>query len=226
LSLALKSGCPATETVVRQRRGSNERRLRVEAVHQCAGETIGRHIGPPDKRAAVLALATANEDAEARERKENAGRLRFMKFDEINSDAPCHRYWNRIMRLKAAVVYTFTRDITNDHSAQDAALILFKQQREVDASGVVIHPTVPGSGYILEYLDGLPGIKVDYKALEKAERAAKDGSASVTTSPQIRSKKLKCHRATGGVRQNARQNGQIRPSNAIRTPGMATAGRT
>jgi hypothetical protein len=40
LSLALKSGCPATETVVRQRRGSNERRLRVEAEHQCAGETI------------------------------------------------------------------------------------------------------------------------------------------------------------------------------------------
>jgi hypothetical protein len=85
---------------------------------------------------------------------------------------------------------------------------------------------VPGSGYILEYLDGLPGIKVDYKALEKAERAAKEGSASMTTSPQIRSKKLTCHRATGGVRQNARQNGQIRPSNAIRTPGMATAGRT
>jgi hypothetical protein len=69
---------------------------------------FGRHIVPPDKRAAVLALATANEDAEARERKENAGRLRFMKFDEINVDAPCHRYWNRIMRLKAAVVYTFT----------------------------------------------------------------------------------------------------------------------
>jgi hypothetical protein len=40
----------------------------------------------------------------------------------------------------------------------------------------------PGSGYILEYLDGLQGIKVDYKALEKAERAAKEGSASVTTS--------------------------------------------
>jgi hypothetical protein len=216
LFLALKFGCPATETVVRQRRGSNERRLRVEAEHQCAGETIRP----------VLALATANEDAEARERKENAGRLRFMKFDEIKLDAPCHRYWNRIMRLKAAVVYTFTRDITNDHSAQDAALILFKQQREVDASGVVIHPTVPGSGYILEYLDGLPGIKVDCKALEKAARAAKEGSASMTTSPQIRSKKLTCHRATRGVRQNARQNGRIRPSNAIRTPGMATAGRT
>jgi hypothetical protein len=44
LSLALKSGCPATETVGRQRRGSNEGRLRVEAKHQVLAGPFGRHI--------------------------------------------------------------------------------------------------------------------------------------------------------------------------------------
>src|SRR5256885_12267447 len=48
LSLPLKSGCPATETVVRQRRGSNERRLRVEAKHQVLTRPFGRHIAQPD----------------------------------------------------------------------------------------------------------------------------------------------------------------------------------
>ncbi len=53
LSLALKSGCPATETVVRQRRGSNERRLRVEAKHQVLARPFGRHIAQPDNSHSV-----------------------------------------------------------------------------------------------------------------------------------------------------------------------------
>ena len=53
LSLALKSGCPATETVVKQRRGSNERRLRVEAKHQVLARPFGRHIAQPDNSHSV-----------------------------------------------------------------------------------------------------------------------------------------------------------------------------
>ncbi len=48
LSLALKSGCPATETVGRWRRGSNGERLRVEAKHQVLTRPFGRHIAQPD----------------------------------------------------------------------------------------------------------------------------------------------------------------------------------
>jgi hypothetical protein len=53
LSLPLKSGCPATETVVRQRRGSNERRLFVEAKHQVLTRPFGRHIAQPDNSHSV-----------------------------------------------------------------------------------------------------------------------------------------------------------------------------
>ena len=53
LSLALKSGCLATETVVKQRRGSNERRLRVEAKHQVLARPFGRHIAQPDNSHSV-----------------------------------------------------------------------------------------------------------------------------------------------------------------------------
>ena len=53
LSLALKSGCPATETVVKQRRGSNERRLRVEAKHLALTRPFGRHIAQPDNSHSV-----------------------------------------------------------------------------------------------------------------------------------------------------------------------------
>jgi hypothetical protein len=48
LSLALKSGCPATETVLKQRHGSKVRRLRVEAEHQVLTRPFGRHIAEPD----------------------------------------------------------------------------------------------------------------------------------------------------------------------------------
>ena len=53
LSPALKSGCPATETVVKQRRGSNERRLRVEAKHLALTRPFGRHIAQPDNSHSV-----------------------------------------------------------------------------------------------------------------------------------------------------------------------------
>jgi hypothetical protein len=53
LSLALKSGCPATEIVVRQRRGSNEQRLRIQAKHQVLARPFGRHIAQPDNSHSV-----------------------------------------------------------------------------------------------------------------------------------------------------------------------------
>jgi hypothetical protein len=56
------------------------------------------------------------------------------------------------MRFKSLVIQVLTRDITNDHRAEGAARILFMQ-----------HENGNGSGWLPDYLDGLPAIKVDQK---------------------------------------------------------------
>ena len=62
-----------------------------------------------------------------------------MRIDKASTAAfmasPKMRHWNDIMRLKSAVVYTFLRDITNNHSPEDAARLLFREHRFVPGSG-------------------------------------------------------------------------------------------
>jgi hypothetical protein len=63
-----------------------------------------------------------------------------MRIDKASTTAfmasPKMRHWNDIMRLKSAVVYTFLRDITNNHSPEDAARLLFREHRFVARIGV------------------------------------------------------------------------------------------
>jgi hypothetical protein len=107
------------------------------------------HLVTPDKRAAVLARAVENEKAEQKEREKHNG---FNVIDVSDPEewkrhqaSPGFRYWNDVMQFKARLVYVFTRNITNNHSAADAAGLLFAR-----------HQMAPGSGYLEEYIDRLP----------------------------------------------------------------------
>jgi hypothetical protein len=104
------------------------------------------HLVTPDKRSAVLARAVENE----KEREEHGGRLNVIDAGDPEEwkryqASPGFRYWNSIMQFKARLVYVFTRNITNNHSAADAAELLFAR-----------HRMAPGSGYLAEYIDRLP----------------------------------------------------------------------
>jgi hypothetical protein len=97
----------------------------------------------PEKRAAVLTRALEVETAESAKRATNPfGLVDFS--DDSWKQSPGFRYWHCVMRFKARVIYTFTRDITNNHSEEDATKLLFSQQRGR-----------PGSGYLEHYLDGV-----------------------------------------------------------------------
>jgi hypothetical protein len=94
----------------------------------------------------LLYLVPAKKRAAARKDREKHGEFRMMSFAEIGFDtSPGLRYWNEIMQFKARAICTFVRDITNNHSAEDASRLLFRRQ-----------PDVSGSGYLEEYIDDLP----------------------------------------------------------------------
>ena len=98
---------------------------------------------PPNKRPDVLELATKNEQAEALER-EATGGFTLMVFSDVSDDLmnePGIRHGNAITRLKSLLIQVFVRDITNNHSAQDAAQILFAE-----------HPHGTGSRLLEDYL--------------------------------------------------------------------------
>lgn len=98
---------------------------------------------PPEKRAAALAKAVAVENARGERRKTDPLEMEFLDdgFSERFMKSPSFRYWNRVMRLKARLIYVFTRNITNNHSPEDAARLLFER-----------HHNVAGSGWLSEYL--------------------------------------------------------------------------
>jgi hypothetical protein len=119
---------------------------------------------PPEKRLEVIKQVAAKEELAAKKREERGDRLELMFFDEASMErweaSPANRYWNHIMRFKSLVIQIFTRDITNDHSKEKAAQILFME-----------HKNGHGSGWLPDYLDGLPALKVD---LKKAAALAQD----------------------------------------------------
>jgi len=101
------------------------------------------YLVPPDKRSELLALAGRNEEAKRKEREER-GRFILRNALELMADMdtrPGIRHWNAIMRLKSLIVQVFVRDITIDHSPQDAERILFAQ-----------HPHGTGSCLLQDYL--------------------------------------------------------------------------
>lgn len=101
---------------------------------------------PVEQRAAVLALAVKNEEAERRDR------FKPINIDDISLDCERRepntippRALNTIFRLEALVIQVFVRNIVADSSPEDAAAILFARQ-----------PHGHGSGFLTDYLDGLP----------------------------------------------------------------------
>jgi hypothetical protein len=109
----------------------------------------------PSKRIEVLKQAVSNEEAASCGRHETGG-LEVWTIADLPETRSCPgwRYWNSIMQFKSLIIQVFLRNITNSHSKEDAAKILFMG-----------HSNGTGSGWLPDYLDGLPAIKVD---LEKA----------------------------------------------------------
>jgi hypothetical protein len=113
----------------------------------------------PSKRIEVLKKVVANEEAACRKRHESGGLEVWTIADLPETQAsPGWRYWNSVMRFKSLIIQVFLRNITSNHSREDAAKILFMG-----------HSNGTGSGWLPDYLDGLPAIKVD---LEKAAAIA------------------------------------------------------
>jgi len=106
---------------------------------------------PMDRRAEVLALATKTEEAERKKREANGGRIKATAWTEQTLEnfksSPGFRHSSAITRLQSLVVQVFVRDITNNHSAEDAAQILFAP-----------HPYGNGSGLLWDYLHDLPSV--------------------------------------------------------------------
>jgi hypothetical protein len=113
----------------------------------------------PSKRIEVLERAVANEEAASRKRHASCGLEVWTIADlPVTQACPGWRYSNSIMQFKSLIIQVFLRNITNNHSREDAAKILFMG-----------HRNGTGSGWLPDYLDGLPAIKVD---LEKAAAIA------------------------------------------------------
>jgi hypothetical protein len=101
------------------------------------------YLVPGELRAELLTLVVQNDEAERKE----AG---LLKVSEINTDAPGLRHWDAGMQLRSLVIQVLVRQIRNSNSPEEVAKLLFAE-----------HPHGHGSGWIVEYLEGLPGIKVD-----------------------------------------------------------------
>ena len=77
------------------------------------------HLIPLDRRAEVLALVTKNDEAE------RAQRFRFVDLAKLKP----LRNFNATMRLRSLVIQVLVRCVTNNHSKEDAAALLFVEHR-------------------------------------------------------------------------------------------------
>jgi hypothetical protein len=98
-------------------------------------------LAPNEMRIEILEKALEQERERVREP------FKIIDASELNDmDIP-----PRPSDIQAALAYTFTRTIRNNHAPAAAAKLLFD----------TCHAAAPGSGWMLDYLDGLPGIKVE-----------------------------------------------------------------
>jgi hypothetical protein len=93
---------------------------------------------PCELRLEVLTKALADEQAKAAEREADDGSLKFYDLgDPENMDTPGLRQWNVVMRLKSMLVQAFVRNISNNHSPENASAILFAHHRHGTGSGLL-----------------------------------------------------------------------------------------
>jgi hypothetical protein len=77
-------------------------------------------------------------------------RFKVFSFEKLTAPSETDGIWNPIMRASSLIVQVLVRTITSNHSPERASAILFREHREGT-----------GSGWLPDYLDGLPGITVD-----------------------------------------------------------------
>jgi hypothetical protein len=101
------------------------------------------YLVPVKDRMKVLDIARTKEEAAIAERAEHGGFTVWTFNADDNSQAL--RNWNVIMRLKSLIIQVFTRNITNNHSPENAAKLLFAE-----------HPYETGGCCLSDYIDDLP----------------------------------------------------------------------
>lgn len=110
---------------------------------------------PFEDREEVLRQLTAKHAADM------AGpRFKVISFQDLIAPSETDGLWNPIIRASSLIVQVLVRTITNNHSPDRAAAILFREHREGT-----------GSGWLPDYLDGLPGITVDRERCIKIAEA-------------------------------------------------------
>jgi len=118
---------------------------------------------PPAVRLEVLHRLTASEI----ERCEN-DHIRLISLADF--DLATLQNWHAVKEAASLIVQVLVRSITNNHSPNDAAKVLFREHRRGT-----------GSGWLPDYLDGLPGITVDLKRCETI--SASNGASKLTRDP-------------------------------------------
>jgi len=98
-----------------------------------------------ETREAILSRAHELIAADRRQR----GKIMEMNADDLG---PGVLFRTEAMKLKASVIASFMRSIRNNHSPREAGRILFAH-----------HARAEGSGYIADYLDGVPGVSIDQR---------------------------------------------------------------
>jgi hypothetical protein len=99
---------------------------------------------PAERRNKVLALVVENHEAEHKKLEAATDSLGLVSYNAADVDwmaSPGTRHSHAIARLTSLVIQVFTREITNNHSPEDAAKILF-----------AAHPHGYGSGCLRDYL--------------------------------------------------------------------------
>jgi hypothetical protein len=112
---------------------------------------------PPKLRLKVLHKLVENES-------ERHDRI----ITRYNFDPAKLKNWRAENEAVSLIIQTLVRSITNSHSSDDAATILFRE-----------HRMGTGSGWLPDDLDGLPGLDVDLKRC----RAISDSNAGSKPTP-------------------------------------------
>jgi hypothetical protein len=121
---------------------------------------------PYDLQDEVLKRLAARREADAK-----GPRFKLISVAELMQPRDSDGLWNPIDRATSVIVQTLVRFITNNHSPERAAAILFREHRGASFRGT-------GSGFLPDYLDGLPGITVDRDECIKIAVAEAAGKAA------------------------------------------------
>ena len=124
------------------------------------------HCVPDELRDEVLRRLVAKRAADA------AGpRFRAISIPELMQPTDSDGLWNPIARAASVMAQTLVRFIRNNHSPERAAAILFREHRGPGFRGT-------GSGFLPDYLDGLPGLTVDRDKCVQIATAEEAGKAA------------------------------------------------